>query len=66
MDPGVGFEIHASTIAAARERATQSGVATQREIDELILSLRAAKPDEHQWVSSPFFLDLTLRKPMTG
>jgi SAM-dependent methyltransferase len=66
VDPEVGFEIHANTLAAARERATQSGVATEREIDDLIRSLRAAKSDAHEWVSSPFFLDLTLRKPMAG
>jgi hypothetical protein len=63
LDPELGFELHATTIAAARERATQSGVATEREIDDLILSLRAAKADRHEWVTSPFFLDLTLRKP---
>jgi ubiquinone/menaquinone biosynthesis C-methylase UbiE len=64
MDPGIGFEIHADTVAATRERATRSGVATEREIDDLILSLRAAKTEDHEWVSSPFFLDLTLRKPV--
>jgi SAM-dependent methyltransferase len=66
MVPEVGFEIHSSTVAAARERAVQAGVATEREIDDLILSIRSAKPAEHEWVTSPFFLDLTLRKPVTG
>jgi hypothetical protein len=66
MHPELGFELHTSTIAAARERAIQSGVATERQIDDLMLSLRTAKRDEHEWVSSPFFLDLTLRKPMTA
>jgi SAM-dependent methyltransferase len=66
MDPEVGFEIHANTIAAARERAAQAGVATEREIDDLMLSIRNTKPAEHEWVTSPFFLDLTLRKPVTG
>jgi SAM-dependent methyltransferase len=60
LDPEVGFELHASTVAAARERAIQSGVATESQLDELMLSLRAAKR-EHEWVTSPFFLDVTLR-----
>jgi ubiquinone/menaquinone biosynthesis C-methylase UbiE len=63
MDPRLGFEIHASTLAAARERAVQSGVATEKQIDDLVLELRAAKDGEYAWVSFPFFLDLTLRKP---
>jgi len=63
LAPEVGFELHATTIAAARERAISSGVATAREVDDLIHSLRDAKPDQHEWVTSPFFLDLTLRKP---
>ncbi len=62
MDPRVGLEIHANTLAAARDRAVMAGVATEAEIDDLILSVRAAQPSEHGWVSSPFFLDLTLRK----
>ena len=66
MDPEVGFEIHAKTVVAARERAVESGVATAPEIDDLVLRLRAAKADPRAWVSSPFFLDLTLRKPLTG
>ncbi len=66
MDPEVGFDIHANTLAAVRERAIRAGVATEPEIDDLMLSLRNAKPEEHQWVSSPFFLDLTLRKPAIG
>jgi SAM-dependent methyltransferase len=66
MDPEVGFEIHANTIAAARDRAIQAGVASEREIDDLILGIRDATPVEHEWVSSPFFLDLTLRKPATA
>lgn len=62
-DPHLGFELHASTIAAARERAVQAGVATEQQVDELVASLRAAKDGGHVWVSSPLFLDLALRKP---
>ena len=65
MDPELGFEIHASTMAAARTRAIRSGVATEQMIDDLVLSLRAATSGEYEWVVGPFFLDLTLRKPVT-
>jgi len=62
LDPKVGFEIHAGTLAAARERAIKSGIVAER-IDELVRDIRAAKGGSYEWVSSPFFLDLTLRKP---
>ncbi len=62
LDPQLGFEIHAATLAAARERAAQSGIAAGK-IDDLFLTLQAAKSGHYQWVSSPFFLDLALRKP---
>ena len=62
MDPAVGFEVHAASLAAARERATQLGIAADT-IDDLVRDIRAAKDDPYEWVSSPFFLDLTLRKP---
>ena len=62
LDPELGFELHAATLAAARERAAQSGIAAGK-IDDLLLSLRAAKSGPYQWVSSPFYLDLALRKP---
>ena len=61
-DPELVFEIHAATLAAARERATQLGIAAER-IDDLVRDIRAAKNGGYQWVSSPFYLDLTLRKP---
>lgn len=62
-DPAVGFEIHAATLAAARERATRMGIAADR-IDALERDIRGAKNESHEWVTSPFFLDLTLRKPV--
>jgi SAM-dependent methyltransferase len=62
MDPAVGFELHAATLAAARERATRLGIAADR-IDDLARDIRAAKDNRYEWVSSVFFLDLTLRKP---
>jgi hypothetical protein len=62
MDPERGFELHAATLAAARERAVNAGIAAET-IDDLLLNLRAAKTGHYQWVSMPFFLDLALRKP---
>jgi hypothetical protein len=63
MEPELGFELHASTIAATRERALRSGVVSEQEIDDLVLGLRAAKGGDYAWVSAPLLLDLTLRKP---
>jgi len=63
LDPPVGFEIHAATLAALRDRATGMGIAADR-IDGLAGELLTAKDGGYEWVSSPFFLDLTLRKPL--
>ncbi|HEX9624013.1 MAG TPA: class I SAM-dependent methyltransferase [Streptosporangiaceae bacterium] len=63
MDPELGFELHASTLISARECAVASGVATGPQIDNLAGDLRAAKDGGYEWVSSPFYLDLKLRKP---
>jgi SAM-dependent methyltransferase len=63
LDPELGFDLHASTLMVARERAVVSGVASGQQIDDLVLDLRAAKGGGYEWVSLPFFLDLTLRKP---
>jgi ubiquinone/menaquinone biosynthesis C-methylase UbiE len=62
LDPEPGFEIHAGTVAAARERAVKAGIAAET-IDDLAASLRAAKAGGYEWVTSPFFLDLALRTP---
>jgi ubiquinone/menaquinone biosynthesis C-methylase UbiE len=66
IDPELGFDVHASTLAAARERAVASGVAAGKQIDDLVSELRAAKGGGYEWVSSPFFLDLTVRKPVAA
>jgi SAM-dependent methyltransferase len=63
LDPPVGFEIHAATLAALRDRVTGMGIAADR-IDGLAAELQIAKGGGYEWVSSPFFLDLTLRKPL--
>ena len=66
IDPELGFDLHASTLAAARERAVASGVAAGKQIEDLVSELRAAKGGGYEWVSSPFFLALTLRKPVAA
>jgi hypothetical protein len=63
VDPELSFELHAATLQAARERAVASGVAAGQQIDDLVSDLRAAKGGGYEWVSAPFVLDLTLRKP---
>ena len=63
MDPELGFDLHAGTLLAARERAVASKIATGQQIDDLVGELRAAKNGGYEWVSTPFFLDLTLRTP---
>jgi ubiquinone/menaquinone biosynthesis C-methylase UbiE len=65
-DPQLGFDLHAATLLAARERAVASGVAPGQQIDDLVSDLRAAKDGGYQWVSSPFYLDLILRKPVAA
>lgn len=62
LDPELGFEIHAATLAAVQDRAVRLGIAAEK-IDDLLLNLQAAKSGRYEWVSSPFFLDLALRKP---
>lgn len=59
--PDLVFEIHAGTLIAAKGRGVQLGIATER-IDDLAQAIQAAKDGGYEWVSSPFFLDLTLRK----
>jgi hypothetical protein len=63
MNSELGFDLHAGTLLAARERAVAAGIATGQQIDDLVNDLRAAKDGGYEWVSTPFFLDLTLRKP---
>jgi len=65
-DPAMGFELHAATLMAARERAVASGIASGQQIDDLASDLRAAKGGSYEWVSTPFVLDLTLRKPLAA
>ena len=64
VDPELGFELHAATLQAARDRAIASGTATGPQVDDLVSDLRAAKGGGYEWVSTPFLLDLTFRKPL--
>jgi SAM-dependent methyltransferase len=61
MEPPVGFDIHASAVAALKSRLVGTGVAAGPEVDELELSLRRAASTDG-WLTSPFMLDLALRK----
>ena len=63
IDPELGFDLHAATLLAARERAVGAGIASGQQIDDLVSDLRAAKSGGYEWVSMPFSLDLALRKP---
>jgi SAM-dependent methyltransferase len=63
--PELGFELHAATAAASRDRALALGVSAET-IDELVNTLRTAATADYEWVGTPFFLDLTLRKPANG
>lgn len=64
VDPELGFDLHAATMLAAKDRAVASGIATGQQIDDLVADLRAAKGGGYEWVSMPLFLDLALRKPL--
>ena len=66
IDPELGFDLHAATLLAARKRAVASGVATEQQIDDMVGDLRAAKSGGYEWVSMPFFLDLTLGRPLVA
>jgi hypothetical protein len=62
MEPSVGFDIHASAVAALKGRLTGTGVATSPEVDALERSLRRPASGADGWLTTPFMLDLTLRK----
>ena len=63
VDPELGFDLHAATLQAARDRAVAAGIAAGQQIDDLLSDIRAAKGGGYEWVSTPVLLDLTLRKP---
>jgi hypothetical protein len=61
--PEAYFDLYASALTAIRERAVSTGLTTGEDIDTLVDSLTAAQPAVYDWVTSPPYLDLTLRKP---
>jgi ubiquinone/menaquinone biosynthesis C-methylase UbiE len=61
-DPSVGFTIHAGAVSALRDRLTETGVTTGREIDDMEATLEEAASRDSGWVSTPFMLDLALRR----
>jgi SAM-dependent methyltransferase len=62
-EPAVGFELHAMTLTASKDRAVQWGIASPADIDAVVDAIRAAKNGDYQWVTSPIFLDFAFRKP---
>ena len=66
VPPALGFDLHASTLAAAKDRAIQLGTTTEDRVDGLVAELRAAGDAPHDWVSAPFYLDLVLQKPVAA
>jgi len=61
VPPALGFDLHASTLAAGKSRAIESGVASGDEIDALERTLRAAQEGGYDWVTTPFYLALAVR-----
>jgi hypothetical protein len=61
-EPEVAFEIRAGTLTAFTGAAVRLGIAAET-IGGLIGSLRAGQAGGHEWVSTPFFIDLALRRP---
>lgn len=64
--PVPGKQAAVASQQTRRERAVASGIATGQQIDDLVSDLQAAKGGGYEWVSTPFFLDLTLRKPLAA
>jgi hypothetical protein len=63
IEPELGFELHAASLVAFRSRVLEAGLADEREIDDLVDAMRAAKHGDYDWVSGPCLLDMTFRKP---
>jgi SAM-dependent methyltransferase len=61
--PARYFDLYASTLAVMRDRSVAAGLTTGQEIDAIIDVLASADPAAYEWVTTPFTLDLTLRKP---
>ncbi len=62
MAPELGFELHAATLVASRQRALEAGVATAAEVDSIVADLRDARTGSYDWVTTPFYLDLAMQR----
>lgn len=62
LDPHLGFELHATTLVATRSRILELGIASSEKIAHILGCLDAARAGGHHWVSTPFHVDLVLRK----
>jgi SAM-dependent methyltransferase len=60
--PSIGFMIHAGAVSALKERLTETGVATDGEVNGIEQTLREAASGGFGWVSTPFMFDLTMRR----
>jgi SAM-dependent methyltransferase len=58
----LGFDLHATTLAASRERAVSCGAATAQHVDGVVAALRSAVDGDYDWVSSPVYLGVALRR----
>jgi hypothetical protein len=56
------LRIYSTTLAAVRSGAIAAGLADAAEIDGLIAALEVATGDAIEWVSSPFFTDIIMRR----
>lgn len=64
-DAATVLSLHADTLAAIRMPALASGVRDGAAFDRLEAGLRRAQSGRYDWVSSPFFLDFSFRKPVS-
>ena len=62
-EPQRMFPIYAASLDAMRDRGITAGLVTAEQIDALTGPLKAAAGGDYDWVTSPFFLDVTMRKP---
>ena len=62
IDGASGFDLHAATLTAVKDRAVALGVAEASEIDELAARFREQVDGPYDWVSSPIYLDAAFRK----
>ena len=62
-DPEMVFDIHAATLAGGQRTRHSLGYRGRQRSMTWCEKSEAAKEGGYEWVSSPFYLDLALRKP---